>query len=437
MCLAWAVSLSLAGAQFGCCLSCIRYEFWDSILPKRPNKLPVNKNMMNRWLVFSVVLVLILGLIYSANAEDNEADHEVKQREKKIEEIEEKEEQEEKAGEEIQIIQQIFGEKVRLNGFVESNYEYLDVKDIGEDDSGSSSDLFLSSVAIALRVFFNEWSKAKVVVDLEDVGKDDGNEKIRLDEAIVTLKAPWIPLYFIGGKTVMPYGVFEDHLIEGTLVEDLYEIDELGATLGFAPDLYGLDISFSIYEDASIMDNLQDFDTHEFRPGRHKEDNFSSYIANVTLEPVEDILTVSAFYNSEPGDGRRNESIGGAFTLNFWKFILDTEYITALQRENGENGEENKESAAVVGLAFDVLDSLQLVTRYAVFDDDNPGDQDEVLDYRFVAGFNYSFIDVVDISFLEDAIFSFEYRFSKYEKEKGSEAADSQNMLQFQVALEF
>ncbi len=146
---------------------------------------------------------------------------------------------------------------------------------------------------------------------------------------------------------------------------------------------------------------------------------------------------MSAFYDSEPGDGRRNESIGGAFTLNFWKFILDTEYITALQRENGEDGEENKESTAVVGLAFDVLDSLQLATRYAVFDDDNPGDQDEVLDYRFVAGFNYSFTDVVDISILEDAVFSFEYRFSKYEKEKGSEAADSQNMLQFQVALEF
>ena len=213
----------------------------------------------------------------------------------------------------------------------------------------------------------------------------------------------------------------------------------MGATLGFVPDFYGLDISFSIYEDAVIMDNLQDFDTHESRPGHNKEGKFSSYIANVTLEPVEDTLTVSAFYNSEPGYGRRNKSIGGAFTLNFWKFILDTEYITALQRENGEDGEENKESTAIVGLAFDVLDSLQLATRYAVFDDDNPGDQDEVLDYRFVAGFNYSFRDVVDMSFLdlEDAIFSFEYRFSKFEKEKDSEAADSQNMLQFQVALEF
>lgn len=379
--------------------------------------------MTNRRLVFSVVLILILGLSYPAKAEDSEADHEVKQREKIIEAIEEKEE----VGE----------EKIKLIGYIETNYEYLDVKDIDNKDSGSSSDLFIGSVTFALSAIFNEWSKALVALELEDIGRDGDAGNFRIDEATATLKAPRIPLYFIGGKTVLPFGVFEDHLIEGTLAEDLYEIDEWGATLGFAPDFFGLDISFSIYEDASIMDNLEDFDTHEFRPEHQKEDRFGSYIANVTLAPVRDTLTVSAFYNSEPGDGRRNESIGGAFTLDFWKFILDAEYITALQRENGENGRENKERVAVAGLAFDLLDWLQLATRYEDFDDDNPGDQDEVLDYRVIAGFNYFFLDHVDLSYLEDAAFSFEYRFSKYEKEKGSEAADSQTMLQFQVAIEF
>jgi hypothetical protein len=379
--------------------------------------------MTNRRLVFSVVPILILGLSYSAKAEDSEADHEVKQREKIIVVIEEKEE----VGE----------EKIKLIGYIETNYEYLDVKDIDNKDSGSSSDLFIGSVTFALSAIFNEWSKALVALELEDIGRDGDAGNFRIDEATATLKAPRIPLYFIGGKTVLPFGVFEDHLIEGTLAEDLYEIDEWGATLGFAPDFFGLDISFSIYEDASIMDNLEDFDTHEFRPEHQKEDRFGSYIANVTLAPVRDTLTVSAFYNSEPGDGRRNESIGGAFTLDFWKFILDAEYITALQRENGENGRENKERVAVAGLAFDLLDWLQVAARYEDFDDDNPGDQDEVLDYRVIAGFNYFFLDHVDLSYLEDAAFSFEYRFSKYEKEKGSEAADSQTMLQFQVAIEF
>jgi hypothetical protein len=409
----------------------MRYEFWNSILSKRTNKLSIVINKIYRWLGLCIIIVLVLWPIYSATAEDNKKDHEVKQRIKKIDEIEEEE------GEESSTVQKIFGKKVRLNGFVELNYEYLDVKDIDDEDSGSSSDLFLSSVALALSVFFNEWSKAKIVADLEDVGKDDGDTKIRLDEAIVTLKSMRMPLYFIGGKTVMPFGVFEDHLIEGTLTEDLYEIDEWGTTVGFAPDFYGLDISFSVYKDPNVIENLQNFDTHDFRSGRQKEDKFRSYIANATLEPLEDTLSLSVFYNSEPGDGNRNQSIGGAFTLNFWKFSLDAEYITALEREKGENEEENKESAGVVGLAFDLLDSLQLATRYGVFDDDTPGDQDEVLDYRFVAGFNYSFIDIVNFSFLDDVIFSFEYRYSKYEKEKGSEATNSQNMFQFQLALEF
>lgn len=411
----------------------MRNEFWDSILPKMSNQIYSLRNKANKW----VLLFLVLSFIYSPNAEGNEAEHKVEQREKKIEAIEEKKEAEEKAGAEISIIEELFGGKVRLSGFVEFNYEYLDVKDTENDDSDSSTDLFVSSVALSIRAYFNEWSKAKVQLELEDIGKKDGTTKARLDEGTLTLKAPWVPLYLISGKTVMPFGVFEDHLIEGTLAEDLYEIDEVGATVSFAPDFYGLDISLSVYKDASIMENLEDFDTHEFREGRHEEGSFKSYIVNVTLEPVEDTFSVSTFYNNEPGDHRRNTSIGGALTLNFWKFLLDAEYITALQREDGENGQENKERAAAVGLAFDVLDSLQLAARYAAFDDDNPGDQDEVLDYRMVTGFNYSLMDLIDFRFLEDVVFTLEYRFSRFEKEKGSEAADSQKMLQFQLALEF
>ena len=370
-------------------------------------------------------------------AENPEGDRDVKQRLKEIEEIEKEEDEEERQGALNQIIQETFGEKVRLNGGFELNYEYLDVNDVDDENSGSSSDFYVSTAELALRVFFNAWSKTKIVVTADDIGQQGGNGEINLDEAIVTLKSLQLPLYFIGGKTVMPIGVFEDHLIEGTLTEDLYEVDEWGATLGVNPDFYGLDISVSVYRSPQVIENLQNFDTHEWRSGRQKEDKFRSYIANITLEPVEDTLTLSAFYDNEPGDGSRNQSIGGAFNLNYWIFSLDAEYITALERENGANGTENKESAAVVGIAFDVLDSLQLATRYGVFDDDNPGDQDEVLEYQIVAGFNYSLLDVADFSFLTDALFSFEYRYSNYEKEKDSDATNSQNMFVFQLMLGF
>jgi hypothetical protein len=275
------------------------------------------------------------------------------------------------------------------------------------------------------------------VVTAEDVGQQGEDGKIRLDEAIATLKSLHVPFYLIGGKTVMPFGVFEDHLIEGTLAEDLYEIDEWGAILGYNPDFFGLDISLSVYRNPQIMRNLEDFDTHDFSSAPKNEDKFRSYIANISLEPVEDTLVLSAYYDSEPGDGSRNRTVGGAFTLNYWKFTLDAEYITALTREKGENEEENKESAGVVGLAFEPLESLQLATRYEVFSDDTRGDQDEVLDYRIVAGFNYSLLELVDVSFLTDATIFFEYRYSKYEKETGSEATNSQNMFQFQMVLGF
>ncbi|MCG6944597.1 MAG: hypothetical protein LJE87_04545 [Deltaproteobacteria bacterium] len=322
-------------------------------------------------------------------------------------------------------------EKITLGGFIDLDFDYYDHSDVADKNSDSTSDLGLGSVDLELRVFFNEWVKAKVVLAADDVGKEDGDDNIKLDEAIMTLECPWEPLYFVGGKTVLPFGVFEDRLIVGTILEDLYEVDTVGATLGFAPDFYGLDISFTVYEGQEIIENLEDFGVHEFTSDRQEEDDVSSFIANATLEPVEDMLSVSVYYDSEPGDGRRNQTIGGAFTLDVWKFSLDAEYITALEREKGDNGEENKDSAWVVGLAFQPLESvpLALVTRYEDFDDDQSGNQDEVLDHRYVAGFSYKF--------LKWATFFFEYDYLKYEKESGSDAADHVNELHFRIGLAF
>lgn len=410
----------------------MRFEHWDSILFRRANRSSIDRKKIPGGIVLSIALLFILWPSCSARAEDKADDRDVKQELKIVDENEE-----EGLSWLNQKIQPIVGEKIKLNGGVELNYKYLDVKDVDDENRGSSSDFFMSTAELALRAFFNKWSKAKVVVAAEDVGEQGDAGNIRLDEAILTLKSTQFPLYFVGGRTVMPFGVFEDHLIEGTLAEDLYEIDEWGATIGFNPDFYGLDISFSVYRKPQVIENLQNFNTHDFRFERRKEDKLRSFIANATLEPIEDMLTLSAFYDSEPGDGRRNRSIGGAFSLNYWKFILDAEYITALTRENGENEEENKESAAAVGLAFDVLDSLQLATRYEVFRDDTRGDQDEVLDYQIATGFSYSLLEFIDVFFLTDATLLFEYRYSKYEKEQDSDASNSQNMYQFQLVFEF
>jgi len=110
---------------------------------------------------------------------------------------------------------------------------------------------------------------------------------------------------------------------------------------------------------------------------------------------------------------------------------LDGEYITALQREKGDNGKENKESAWVAGLAFRPIESvpLEFALRYENFDDDQKGNQDEILDDRYVAGLSYKF--------LEWATFFFEYDHLNYEREKESEAADHLYELHFRIGLAF
>ena len=112
-------------------------------------------------------------------------------------------------------------EKITLGGYIDLDYDYYEVSDVSDKDSGSSSDLGLGSVELELRVFFNKWVKSKIVVAVDDVGKKDGEEKIKIDEAIFTMKCPSVPLYFTGGYTVLPFGVFEDRLITGLITEDL------------------------------------------------------------------------------------------------------------------------------------------------------------------------------------------------------------------------
>ncbi|MGD8685904.1 MAG: hypothetical protein PVH15_03970 [Syntrophobacterales bacterium] len=362
--------------------------------------------------------------------EKRSAENELEEQEQQPIELEETNDEDEET-EGTVILSRLPVEKITIGGFIDLDFDYFDRSDISDKNSDSTSDLGLGSVDLELRVFFNEWVKSKIVLAADDVGKEDGDEDIKLDEAIMTLECPYVPLYFVGGKTVLPFGVFEDRLIVGTITEELYEVDTVGATLGFTPDLYGLDISFTVYEGQEIIENLEDFGAHEFTPDRQEEDDVNSFIANVTLEPVEDTLTLSVFYNSEPGDGDRNQTIGGAFTLEAWKFSVDAEYFTALEREKGDNGEENKDSAWVVGLAFRPLESvpLEFVTRYEDFDDDESGDQDEVLDYRYVAGFSYKF--------LKWATFFFEYNYFKFERESGSDAADELNSLHFRIGLAF
>jgi len=331
----------------------------------------------------------------------------------------------------------VFEPRFTINGGIELNAIYLSPDDVGDAACEDSSDFYLSTAELILRAFFTEWIKAKAVVTAEDIGRHDESGRLRADDALLTMETPWAPLYLALGKTGMPFGVFEDHLIEGTLTEELYEVDQWGATLGFAPDYHRLEVSLSVYRNPQIMENLEDFNTHEARADAPEYGKFESFIAKVSLVPMEEMLALSVFYDNEPGDGTRNQSLGGALTLLVEPFILDLEYITALTREKGEDKKENLESAAVAGLALELLESLQLAARYEVFRDDNREDRDEVLKDQWVGGCNIALSEYLDWPLADDITLTFEYRHSRFEKEVDSAAADSQDMAQVQLTLEF
>jgi hypothetical protein len=377
------------------------------------------------WLILIVFLALCLWPLCRAKAEETGDHREPGQPLKESEETIEEEGDEPSEG---SILPESLRKRLRLNAFVEINYEYADVSDVGDKDNGSSSDFFIATAGLGLEFFFDTQSSARIAIEEEDVGRRGGNGKVTLDEATLSLRPLRPPLYLIMGKRQLPFGVFENHLIDGPLTEDLYEINEIGGTVGLTLDFWRLNVSCSIYKDTTIPNNLEDFHTFEPRPGSNHEGAFQSYIANVTFVPLPGKLFLSAFYDSEPGRGSRNQTLGGAITLASWDLKLDVEYIAALSREKDEEEQEAKECVWVIGLAYDLLDTVELAARYETFDDGRTGDQDEVIKYRILGGLNLSFWDF--------ATLSFQYSFSRFEKEKDSNASDAENLFQVQLTLE-
>lgn len=322
-----------------------------------------------------------------------------------------------------------FDGKITLGLFAEVIAAYVDISDEGDKNSGDLWDAYVSTIGLSMTIKPFRWMRGAFVAEIEDLYKDGGSTAKSLSEAFVTLEHPLVPVYLTVGKRTLPFGVFEDRMISGTLTEDLYEVVETGITVGATADRCGLDLSFTVYEGQKVIENLENFNTHEFESDRRKEDGFDAYIANLASEPVDDVLELNVFYNSEPGDGRRNESIGGAISIYFSDFVVDAEYITALERELGEDAELNLESAWFIALAYQPLTFLQVAARYEQFNDDRSGEQDEVVAYRCLGGSNLAVTAYADLSI--------EYRYTKFERSNDSDAAGELNEVQLQLAVEF
>ena len=196
----------------------------------------------------------------------------------------------------------------------------------------------------------------------------------------------------------------------------------------------GLDASFTVYKGETLITRVNDAGfgwARDNTAGYTVTDDVNSYIISGSVSPLES-LTISLFYNSEPGDTDRNNTAGAAVHFELDNFSLDAEYIAALQREKHvADNREYKESAWTVALGYQVSDQALFAVRYEAFDSDN--NQDGNLENRYGAAVTYLLFE--DDSFACNLMG--EVRHSEYETVAGGSADDELNELFARIAIEF
>lgn len=377
--------------------------------------------------VFMLIFVLMFLGFSSAFAEDVSKDIEALY--KRIEELEEKIKKKE---EKTELLGKV-NENIIITGAIELDYTYKDPRDATVVNSDSSSDLDIGTVQLGVEVKFHEWVTGNFVLKGENL---DNNDRVFWDEATITIQKERFPLYFVGGKKGQPFGVFESHLISDTITKDCYEVARSGATIGFTPDFLGLDMSVTAYKGEVLADKLSEAGYGWARdpdPNPDPTNDVESYIINVSLAPIEG-LSLSTYFDSEPGQGSRNKTAGGTIGYQIGIFTFDAEYIAALKREkNATANKEYKESAWFAAIACQVIDPLEIAVRYEAFDDGISGDQDGHLENRYLIGANYKLFEKDSFT----TILMLEYRRSNYEKALGSSVDDTVDEVFARVAMEF
>ncbi len=280
-------------------------------------------------------------------------------------------------------------DRFSLSGAIELDYSSADTEDPADKTiDASTSDLDVGTLELGIEATPHEYVTAFALLKGENLAGDDN---VFWDEAYFTLAKEGLPVYFVGGKRAQPFGLFESLFINDPITQDLYEVNDTGATIGFTSDTWmNMDLSFTVYKGETLIARVDEAGygwTRDTSAGYQETKTVGSYIFNATFEPVEG-LTIAAFLNSEPGDSDRNTTLGGAFHFEHSGFILDFEAMKAVSREkNTTANEEYEESAWVASLGYQVTDPLVLAVRYEDFDADN--DDDGNLDNRYSIGADY------------------------------------------------
>jgi len=329
----------------------------------------------------------------------------------------------------------VLSDKLSFSGAIELDYSYSDDGNTGDNTvNDSTSDLDIGTVELGIEAAFHEYVTGNFILKGEALDTD--NDRVFWDEATISIQKEGFPFYFVGGKRGQPFGMFESHLINDPITQDCYEIAKTGVTVGYATDL--LDISATVYKGEELIGHLEEAGygfERDNNPAYEETDDLSSYIGNITISPL-DALMLSAYYDSEPGDGNRNETAGISVHYEIGMVTLDTEYIAAISREKHfTDNKEYNESAWFAAIAFQATEPLEIAARYEAFDDDITGEQDGHLTDRYGLGFTYTVFE--NDSFATNLMG--EYRISNFEVEPGNPNGvdDKLNEAFLRLTIEF
>jgi len=346
-----------------------------------------------------------------------------------------------------------------VSGLVEVEASFIDDADIATDEKKDESNLDVTSVELGLDIFpMAEWISGRILLLGEDLDEDDN---IFIDEAYITLEKEGFPLYLVAGKNYAPFGVFENHLVNDTLLQDLYEINPSQVRIGIRPGWRDIDVSLTLYKGTDLIEKIYESVWVMENPAREHAVNslgedvepliegpnhVNSVIANVSLNPC-DLLTLSGYYSFEEGDDDNNHTAGGALTARLWRFTLDLEAVFALEREEvaelnvaqgidrWENLDGFKERAWMAALAFQATDLTEMAARYEDFDHGAEKEIEGSLDWRFSIGGSRNIWSHEKLGMSLDL--AAEYRYSKFEKGDNKEAHDQTNEFFVQLAFSF
>jgi len=302
-------------------------------------------------------------------------------------------------------------DNLTISGKIDVDYQYLDHRDRTNKNSDGTSDLYASTIELGLEALINESTKANIILKAEDIDKsddatnnNDGSDpdKVLFDEATITIfNQGKCPFYAVFGKRGQPFGNFFTHTISDPITKGAYEIATTGVSVGYAPaDLYGLDLSFTLYKGEKVIGQVAGIGSAPGRNASHtatdETDDVESYIANLSLQPV-DGLTIGAAFNSEPGYESRNNTVNAFAEYSLAGFTLDCEYFAAVKREKFSDNKTYKEKAWAAGLAYKITEPLEIAARYETFDNDRDTNTSGDIDYTLAVGANYEILDSVTL----------------------------------------